>query len=108
NADTSDHVGPTAPCPCGLAAHYAARHEKTFESVLGAAAAFARLLPLRVVRDGLLSARLRPGPAGGVPVAGCAAHGCTGGRDGQLRRRPRVARRVGWRRRTDQARRARG
>ena len=35
NADTSDHVGPTAPCPCGLAAHYAARHEKTFESVLG-------------------------------------------------------------------------
>jgi hypothetical protein len=35
NADTSDHAGPTAPCPCGLPARDAGRHEKTFESVLG-------------------------------------------------------------------------
>lgn len=35
NADTSDHVGPSAPCACGSAARYAGRHEKTFESVLG-------------------------------------------------------------------------
>ena len=35
NADTSDHVGPSAPCACGWAARYAGRHAKTFESVLG-------------------------------------------------------------------------
>ncbi len=35
NADTSDHAGPTVPCGCGQPARYAARHEKTFESVLG-------------------------------------------------------------------------
>ncbi len=36
NADTSDHVGPTAPCACGQPAQYAGRREKTYESVLGA------------------------------------------------------------------------
>jgi len=36
NRDTSDHVGPQLPCPCGGAAKYHGRHEKTFESVLGA------------------------------------------------------------------------
>ena len=35
NADTSDHAGPTAACPCGLPARYAGRHGKTFASVLG-------------------------------------------------------------------------
>jgi hypothetical protein len=35
NTDTSDHVGPQLPCPCGGAAQYHGRHEKTFESVLG-------------------------------------------------------------------------
>lgn len=36
NADTSDYVGPTMPCPtCGKPARYAGRHDKTFESVLG-------------------------------------------------------------------------
>jgi hypothetical protein len=36
NADPSDHVGPTVPCPhCGAPAAYAGRHRKTFESVLG-------------------------------------------------------------------------
>jgi len=35
NADTSDHAGPTAPCPCGLPARYAGQHDKTFASVLG-------------------------------------------------------------------------
>jgi hypothetical protein len=35
NADTSDHVGPTAPCSCGRPARYAGRHTKTFTSVLG-------------------------------------------------------------------------
>jgi len=36
NADPSDHVGPTVPCPrCGQPADYAGRHRKTFESVLG-------------------------------------------------------------------------
>ncbi|MEK7716527.1 MAG: hypothetical protein AAB322_02105, partial [Pseudomonadota bacterium] len=35
NADTSDHAGPTAACPCGLPARYAGRHDKTFGSVLG-------------------------------------------------------------------------
>ena len=36
NADTSDYVGPTRPCPqCGQPARYAGRHRKTFESVLG-------------------------------------------------------------------------
>ena len=35
NADTSDHAGPTAPCPCGVPARYAGRRAKTFESVLG-------------------------------------------------------------------------
>jgi hypothetical protein len=35
NADTSDHVGPKLPCPCGSCAQYRGRHEKTFESVLG-------------------------------------------------------------------------
>ena len=35
NADTSDHVGPQLPCPCGGSAQYHGRHEKTFESVLG-------------------------------------------------------------------------
>ena len=36
NADTSDHVGPTAPCACGQPARYAGRRAKTFTSVLGA------------------------------------------------------------------------
>ena len=36
NADTSDHVGPTAPCACGEPARYAGRRAKTFTSVLGA------------------------------------------------------------------------
>ena len=35
NADTSDHVGPTALCTCGQPARYAGRHAKTFTSVLG-------------------------------------------------------------------------
>ena len=36
NADTSDHRGPTAPCPsCGQPARYVARRAKTFTSVLG-------------------------------------------------------------------------
>src|SRR5229473_3466735 len=35
NTDTSDHVGPQLPCPCGGLAQYHGRHEKTFESVLG-------------------------------------------------------------------------
>jgi hypothetical protein len=35
NADTSDHVGPAVPCPCGKAARYAGRHPKTVMSVLG-------------------------------------------------------------------------
>src|SRR5216110_641934 len=35
NTDTSDHVGPQLPCPCGGSAQYHGRHEKTFESVLG-------------------------------------------------------------------------
>jgi Uncharacterised protein family (UPF0236) len=36
NADTSDYAGPELPCPCGGSAHYHGRHEKTFESALGA------------------------------------------------------------------------
>ena len=37
NADTSDHVGPLAPCPtCGKPARYVDRRAKTFTSVLGA------------------------------------------------------------------------
>jgi hypothetical protein len=35
NADTSDHVGATAPCCCGQPARYAGRHAKTFQSALG-------------------------------------------------------------------------
>ena len=35
NADVSDYVGPTLPCPCGGSAHYHGRHQKTFESALG-------------------------------------------------------------------------
>src|SRR5271157_115412 len=35
NADTTDHAGPELACPCGAAAQYHGRHEKTFESVLG-------------------------------------------------------------------------
>jgi hypothetical protein len=35
NRDTSDHVGPELPCPCGGSAQYHGRHAKTFESVLG-------------------------------------------------------------------------
>jgi hypothetical protein len=38
NADTSDHIGRTAPCACGQSARYAGRHTKTFTSVLGALA----------------------------------------------------------------------
>ena len=37
NADTSDHVGPSAPCPrCGTPARYVDRRAKTVTSVLGA------------------------------------------------------------------------
>jgi hypothetical protein len=36
NADTSDHVGPAAPCACGQPARYAGRRAKTVTSVLGA------------------------------------------------------------------------
>ncbi len=35
NADTSDHAGPTFPCPCGKAARYVGRRDKTFTTVLG-------------------------------------------------------------------------
>ena len=36
NADPSDHVGPTAPCPrCGQPARYVDRRAKTVTSVLG-------------------------------------------------------------------------
>ena len=83
NADTSDHAGATAPCACGLPARYAGRHDKTFESVLGPLT-LSRLLPLRGVRDGLVPARPRAGPGGLIVVAGRAAHGRAGGRDGQL------------------------
>ena len=34
-ADTSDHLGPELPCPCGGSAQYHGRHQKTFESALG-------------------------------------------------------------------------
>jgi hypothetical protein len=36
NASTSDYAGPELPCPCGGLARYHGRHEKTFESALGA------------------------------------------------------------------------
>lgn len=36
NTDHSDHVGPWLSCACGQPARYAGRHDKTFESVLGA------------------------------------------------------------------------
>jgi len=36
NADTSDHARPALPCPCGGSAQYHGRHEKTFQSALGA------------------------------------------------------------------------
>ena len=64
NADTSDHAGPMSPCACGQPARYAGRRAKTYESVLGAVEAGARLLPLRAVRSGLLSARPSAGPGG--------------------------------------------
>ena len=35
NADTSDHVGPMLPCPCGQTARYAGRRDKTFTTALG-------------------------------------------------------------------------
>ena len=35
NADTTDHAGPTLPCPCGRPARYAGRHTKTFTTALG-------------------------------------------------------------------------
>ena len=35
NADISDHVGPSLPCPCGKGARYAGRRRKTFTTVLG-------------------------------------------------------------------------
>ncbi len=35
NADSSDCLGPVAPCRCGELARYAGRRPKTFESVLG-------------------------------------------------------------------------
>jgi hypothetical protein len=35
NADMSDHVGPTFPCPCGKVARYAGRRDKTFTTALG-------------------------------------------------------------------------
>jgi hypothetical protein len=35
NMDTSNHMGPRLPCPCGGSAQYHGRHGKTFESVLG-------------------------------------------------------------------------
>ncbi len=35
NADSSDYMGPEAPCQCGAMARYAGRRPKTFESVLG-------------------------------------------------------------------------
>ena len=36
NADTSDHAGPTLRCACGELAQYGGRHDKTFETVVGA------------------------------------------------------------------------
>ncbi|MDP3940129.1 MAG: hypothetical protein Q8R92_18590, partial [Deltaproteobacteria bacterium] len=35
NTDTSDHPGPTLPCPCGQAARYAGRRPKTLQTALG-------------------------------------------------------------------------
>jgi len=35
NTDTSDHPGPTLPCPCGKVARYAGRRPKTFQTALG-------------------------------------------------------------------------
>jgi hypothetical protein len=35
NADHTDHTGPTVPCPCGKAAHYAGRRAKTLLTALG-------------------------------------------------------------------------
>ncbi len=35
NTDTSDHPGPTFPCPCGQVARYAGRRPKTFQTALG-------------------------------------------------------------------------
>jgi Uncharacterised protein family (UPF0236) len=52
NADTSDHVGPELPCPCGGSAQYHGRHEKTFASALG---------PLRLQRAYYHCKRCRSG-----------------------------------------------
>jgi len=52
NADTSDHVGPELPCPCGGSAQYHGRHEKTFQSALG---------PLRLQRAYYHCERCRSG-----------------------------------------------
>ena len=35
DADRSDHVGPSIPCPCGAAARYAGRRPRTLTTVLG-------------------------------------------------------------------------
>lgn len=35
NADLSDEMGPTRPCPCGQSARYAGRRSKSFQTVLG-------------------------------------------------------------------------
>lgn len=35
NADLSDYLGPTTPCPCGEPARYAGRRPKHFETALG-------------------------------------------------------------------------
>ena len=35
NTDTSDHPGPTFPCPCGKVARYAGRRPKTLQTALG-------------------------------------------------------------------------
>ena len=50
----------------------------------GAFKAGARLLPLRAVRGGLLSARPGTGLGGWLALSGRVAHGRTGGRHGQL------------------------
>ena len=52
NADTSDHIGPELPCPCGGMAQYCGRHGKTFTSTLG---------PLRLERAYYHCARCQSG-----------------------------------------------
>jgi hypothetical protein len=94
NTDTSDHVGPQLPCPCGGSAQYHGRHGKTLKAYWGRCTYSALTITVRNARTD--SAR-ETGLWAGIVFADArrSAHDRQRSSAAELRREQRVIARIG-------------